>query len=104
MPSPKKLQYTYDFGSSTLLDLLIVGQRPAPAPTWPAVRMLARNDPIEWPCTICNTTAVEVCRECDSAFYCSKHAGSHSCGEEWMLPVVDSPRMGVCDYTGPSET
>ena len=25
---------------------------------------------------------------------------NHDCGEEAILPVVNSPRMGVCGYTG----
>jgi hypothetical protein len=34
-------------------------------------------------------------------FVCSDHARDHACGEEEsLMPVVNSPRMGVCGYTG----
>lgn len=25
---------------------------------------------------------------------------THECGEDMLLPVVNSPRVGMCDYTG----
>ena len=30
------------------------------------------------------------------AFYCDECGTEHDCGEEMMLPVLNSPRMGVC--------
>jgi hypothetical protein len=27
-------------------------------------------------------------------------AGGHECGEEMLLPVVNSPRVAMCGYTG----
>jgi hypothetical protein len=40
--------------------------------------------------------------EQENPFYCGAHAESeeHECGEEALLPVVNSPRMGMCGYTG----
>ena len=32
--------------------------------------------------------------------FCDECAGGHECGEETILPVVNSPRVGVCGYTG----
>jgi hypothetical protein len=37
--------------------------------------------------------------ECDE-FYCDKCLTKHECGDEMSLPVVNSPRMGVCGYCG----
>lgn len=35
----------------------------------------------------------------ENPFYCDTHAAAR--GDEWaFLPVVNSPRMGVCGYTG----
>ena len=31
---------------------------------------------------------------------CDEHAETHDCGGEYFLPVVKSPRVGVCGYTG----
>ena len=33
-------------------------------------------------------------------FFCATHASDHDCGAGMLLPVVNSPRMGVCGYTG----
>jgi len=30
------------------------------------------------------------------AFYCDECGTEHDCEEEMMLPVLNSPRMGVC--------
>jgi len=31
---------------------------------------------------------------------CEGCAGEHECGEEMLLPVVNSPRVGMCGYEG----
>ncbi len=36
----------------------------------------------------------------DDDFFCDEHAEEHACEEESLLPVVNSPRMGVCGYCG----
>jgi hypothetical protein len=67
------------------------------------VRLLARNDAPVWTCTECDNAAVSLCSYCideDDTFLCEAHAEDHECGEEAMLPVVNSPRMGVCGYSG----
>jgi hypothetical protein len=33
-------------------------------------------------------------------FFCAKCSEEHEDGEEMMLPVVNSPRMGECGYDG----
>jgi hypothetical protein len=36
-----------------------------------------------------------------NTFVCARHAAEHTCAdEESFLPVVNSPRMGACGYTG----
>ena len=45
-----------------------------------------------------------VCTECvfdDGGWLCETCAVKHECGEEMLLPVVNSPRVGMCGYTGP---
>jgi hypothetical protein len=40
--------------------------------------------------------------ERQNPFYCELHSEDHDCEEaEMLLPVVNSPRMGMCGYTGP---
>ena len=98
----QRVRYEYDFGSTTALTISVAGARPVTA-AGPRVRLLARNEPPVWPCAICAQPATLICAYCrydDEPFVCDAHAGAHACGEEGLLPVVNSPRMGTCGYTG----
>jgi hypothetical protein len=67
------------------------------------LRLLARNEPLVWPCRICKGPATQICVYCTDGsepFFCDEHANEHECEEGGFLPVVNSPRMGVCAYTG----
>jgi hypothetical protein len=69
------------------------------------VRLLARNTPPSWPCAICGELAIKICTFCytggGNPFVCRKHVRQHACGEtDGFMPVVNSPRMGVCGYAG----
>jgi len=97
----KRLRYEYDFGSTTELVVSLSGRVEA-AVDKPA-RVVARNEPLVWPCDVCGEAATGVCTQClydGRGFCCAEHAISHDCGDEMLLPVVNSPRMGVCGYTG----
>ncbi len=67
------------------------------------VRLLARTR-LQEPCTQCAAPATVVCPYClddGEALLCATHAGTHEHAEEEVyLPVVNSPRMGVCGYVG----
>jgi hypothetical protein len=100
----ERFTYDYDFGSTTRLQLTVTGERTG-NPGRAAVRLLARNTPPVWPCVVCSQAADYMCLRCryeeDNPFVCKMHMAEHACGEdEGMLPVVNSPRMGVCGYTG----
>jgi len=102
-PSGHKFSYEYDFGSTTPLTLRVMGNREGVIGR-SVLRLLARNDPPVWPCEVCKQPATLVCPYCmdeGRAFYCAAHSKEHKCDEEdvW-LPVVNSPRMGTCGYTG----
>jgi hypothetical protein len=48
------------------------------------------------------------CDEFQDTFFCKEHAQAHIAAEHdedeaGLMPVVNSPRMGVCGYTGPRE-
>ena len=99
--SVDRLGYVYDFGSSTELVVSLLGG--INASSQGAVRLAARNEPPTWPCDVCGKAATAVCTQClyeGKGFCCAGHASSHDCGEDMLLPVVNSPRMGVCGYTG----
>ena len=66
------------------------------------IELLARNNMPDFRCK-CGKPATDVCTEClweGNGFLCEKCAKSHECGEDMLLPVVNSPRMGMCGYTG----
>ena len=98
------VEYEYDFGSTTELQLELTGERSGRIGR-PAVRLLARNSAPVFPCATCGAPATLICSYCihegTSAFTCQEHLGQHSCGEEEaFLPVANSPRMGICAYVG----
>jgi hypothetical protein len=95
-----KFGYEYDFGSTTELRLTVVGFWNLDKPKG-AVQLLARNEPPPIICSQCKSQpAAEICTACEEAWLCESCVAEHDCGEEMFLPVVNSPRTGVCGYTG----
>ena len=102
-----KLDYEYDFGSSTELEISVVDLFPYKADK--DIVLLSRNEPPEILCSTCNkvpaTQICTVCLEEEVAFFCDKCAKKHAkeCedfADYASMPVVNSPRMGVCAYEG----
>src|SRR5437016_512912 len=97
-----RLNYVYDFGSSTELVVSFAGLAEGTSEK-PVV--VARNEPQVWPCDVCKLPAASICSECGysgAGCFCTQHGVEHESGDELLLPVVTSPRMGVCGYTGPA--
>ena len=92
-----KFEYEYDFGSTTYLEGQIISERQGALKE--GMRILARNRIPETVCTQCSKPAAQFCTACEE-FYCDECLTDHECGEEMALPLVNSPRMGVCGYTG----
>jgi hypothetical protein len=95
-----RIGYIYDWGSSTELRIQSAGVTEG---TTKRPIVAARNEPPVFPCDICGLPASSLCSDCQNTskgFFCSSHESDHACGEEMLLPVVNSPRMGVCGYTG----
>lgn len=101
-------EYEYDFGTTTELALNVLSVRRG---TWrddrERVRIMARNVPPVIPCASCHrAAATNVCSQCiweediSDAWFCDECSKKHECGEEMLLPVVNSPRVGMCGYTG----
>jgi hypothetical protein len=95
--------YEYDYGSTTELNLKVLGIRERGTHRG-AVELLARNDAPLVPCDRCSSQlATMVCTECECkgrGWLCESCADEHECGTEMCLPVVNSPRVGVCAYSG----
>jgi hypothetical protein len=96
--------HEYDFGDTTELLVKVVAQYEGVVNAKRPIEILARNDPPEILCNECRQElAVEICVECqseDSGWLCESCARKHGCDEGMRLPVVNSPRTGVCGYTG----
>ncbi len=96
-----EFRYEYDFGSTTDLDLKVIWEREGILNK--EVSVLARNEAFAFKCVSCGETAQAICaeRSCEKeSFYCRKCAAKHECGQEMLLPVVNSPRIRVCGYEG----
>lgn len=102
-----KLVYDYDFGSTTSLQLTVFAEYAVKADS--AIVLLSRNEPPEILCNDCGVKpAVKVCSVClynQQAYFCKDCAKKHgkTCNdfkEYASMPVVNSPRMGVCAYDG----
>ncbi len=66
------------------------------------IQILARNTPPIIPCEVCGEPATSLSTQCiyeDKGCLCDACAKNHTCGEEMLLPVVNSPRVGVCGDT-----
>jgi len=93
---------TYDFGSTTELTLKVISEREVPAKK-KAIEILARNNLPLVSCDVCGKPATTTCTQCiyeDKGWLCDACAKDHECGEEMLWPMVNSPRAGVCGYTG----
>lgn len=96
--------YEYDFGDTTALTINVVNYTQKPVKK-DKLTLLSRNNPHEYICSDCGKkSAVVVCQECyyegGEGFLCEDCRKTHACGEEMQLKVCNSPRMGVCGYTG----
>jgi len=94
--------HEYDFGSTTELGLKVISEFEANIKDM-SIKILSRNDAPEIRCDKCGKMATQVCTQCiyeGLGWLCDDCAEDHECGEEMMLPVVNSPRVGVCGYCG----
>ena len=107
-PDVELLHY-YDFGTTSETKVKFVAVREGVPTTKHPMALMARNLLPEAPCIECGKTATMFCNEClieDGVFgvLCDKHAKTHpheDYGEP--IPLVNSPRLGMCGYEGPAE-
>ena len=95
--------YEYDFGSTTYLTVKTVSERMG-RPHGKGIEILAQNEPPPIRCDECGQEiATQICMECSwsgKGWLCEQCSKTHQCDEDMFLPVVNSPRVGVCAYTG----
>ena len=103
------LTHIYDFGTSSETLIKVVDVRQGKPLTSHPIFLMARNDQPQVSCTECDQPASWLCLECMYEFeepgtLCDRHAQGHphqDYGEP--VPLANSPRVGMCGYTGPAE-
>lgn len=119
----EKFSYVYDFGSSSTLSLRVVDEREGVVPVVEdeeleeieladdeeeiAIFVMARNEPPALVCHICGQPATRVASASEydalaETALCDTHAEKAEYPDE-LLPIVNSPRTGICGYTGDEE-
>ncbi len=96
--------YMYDFGDTTELSIKNIEIFNGAIKSKKKIQLISRNSPPLVACDECNKNMAEIiCAQCQwdgTGWLCKKCAKNHECGDEMFLPVVNSPRTGVCGYTG----
>ncbi|MEW6126415.1 MAG: hypothetical protein AB1757_05065 [Acidobacteriota bacterium] len=99
-----KIDYEYDFGTTTDLTLKVIQEREGNLSKREAIRILARNDEPMIPCYFCGAPAKAVCSYCvydREGWLCKKCKRKHEhYDDDVFLPVLNSPRTGQCGYEG----
>ncbi|MGH7966010.1 MAG: IS1096 element passenger TnpR family protein [Candidatus Binatia bacterium] len=104
-----ELTHIYDFGTSSETLIKAIEIREGKPTTRHPIVLMARNEMPEMKCEECDELATWLCHECiydeeKAGTLCERHAKTHpheNYGEP--LPIVNSPRVGMCGYEGPAE-
>jgi hypothetical protein len=104
-----ELTHIYDFGTSSETLIKVVGVREGTPTSSRPIVLMVRNLMPEYECIECKHPATILCMECVIeedvwGTLCNEHATTHShnnYGEP--VPLVNSPRLGLCGYEGPAE-
>lgn len=102
-----KIYHDYDYGSTTRVELN--AYKTYSLHFKESLILVSRNEPLKLMCAICkNEPAVNLCAACfysGDAYFCKACSRKHNAtcyefGDYSKMPVVNSPRMGVCGYDG----
>lgn len=104
------IDYDYDFGTTSELTIKVVDERQGAPLSERPIFLMARNKMAPVACMECDQPAAYICIECmyereDGACeLCEQHAEEHECSDYGEpMPLVNSPRVGMCGYWGPAE-
>lgn len=98
-------KHDYDFGSTTTLKLEVVAQYSGIA-TKDKVTLLARNNMQEYTCEKCGEKATYISMGSEWSDYtplCEKCMEEYDDEECYVMNITNSPRMGVCGYSGEND-
>ena len=102
-----KIYHDYDFGTTTRV--FLKGLKNYQLNLKDNVILLSRNEPLKYLCATCKTKpAINICTSCNwekYSYFCGVCSEKHEevCDDfidYSCMPVVNSPRMGECGYTG----
>lgn len=106
------LLHLYDFGTTSETEIRVIGSRKGRVTTRHPIALMARNNMPKMLCKECGKPAAFLCIEClyeaddefGGWFLCHEHAAGHP-HEEYgePVPLVNSPRLGMCGYEGPAD-
>ncbi len=105
--SKVKIYHEYDYGDTTRIDLRAMSRYCLNLND--NIVLLSRNEPLNILCGACKKQpAVNICTVCnydEYSFFCERCSDKHAeeCddfSDYANMPVVNSPRMGICGYTG----
>lgn len=102
-----KIFHDYDFGTTTRV--LLKAHKQYQLSLKEKIILLSRNEPLKFMCSECKKKpALSLCAVCwydETPFFCEKCGEKHAetCedfADYAEMPIVNSPRMGQCGYTG----
>ena len=104
------IPYEYDFGTTSELKISVLDVREGKPLSPHPIFLMARNKMEPVFCMKCGQPATQMCIQClyereDDRFHlCEEHGRVHECWDYGgTMPVLNSPRTGLCGYTGPAE-
>lgn len=104
-----ELTHIYDFGTSSETRIKVVAMRQGRPLTTKPVYLMARNNNPEEQCALCSAAAGWYCADCLAELglwinLCATHCADHAHDDYGgPMPLVNSPRLGMCGYDGPAE-
>lgn len=101
----QKFKYEYDYGSTTELTLKVDRHRVGGKKLDNDVEILSRNNPPQFICQNCRKNKAkwitpEGISFDNNIFWCDECLENGEDIPEYVLPICNSPRMGVCAYEG----
>ena len=104
------MEFTHEYGLGTTTELSLgvadlgygdTGDEGTQDHSYRVIRMLVRNEPPDIECEPCGAPATSVCTEHLSGpegevWLCADCTAAHECDDHLFLPVVNSPRVGLC--------
>jgi hypothetical protein len=104
-----ELTYIYDFGTSSESSIKVQDVREGYPLTEHPIYLMARNEMPDWRCAECEEPARWLCINCliernEWVTLCDEHVEEHEDGGYGdAIELVNSPRLGMCGYTGPAD-